>query len=264
MSRSLNQRNRFAVFFANIAAFYALYVWATRHWYLTDGLETLWFGAAVAWWALSLLAAPFFRPPKDAVGAGVAAFIALAATSLDPHNHTFSFLSLLRNVGVGYSLFVTAAALVAAAVERKQYERLSRFSYLTAERLSSGAFLFGIVAFLSIFGGYTDSSVSIVLSVVWLFFALVRPFELILLLADQWRNETSSNAGDAIGEIIGVQSRNSYLAKLLAERVRIKRYDFVEFLDGSDTNATHPRPLHFSSSVCTSAGVTVNKGTSCS
>jgi hypothetical protein len=238
MSRPLSQRQRFLVFFANVVAFYAVYVWATDHRYLTDGLETLWFGSAVAWWTLSLLAAPFFRPPKDAVGAGVAAFIALAATTLDANNSRFAYLSVLRNVGVGYALFVIAAALIAAAVERSQYSRLSRLSYLVAERLSSGAFLFGMVAFLSIFGGYSSLGVIIAVSLVWLFFALVRPFELALSLSNQFATEISANGGEAIGEIIGVQSRHSYLAKLLAERVKIKRYDFVEFLDGSDNNSS--------------------------
>lgn len=238
MSASLSQRPRFVVFGVNTAAFYLLYRWATGHWNLTDGLETLWFGSAVAWWALSLLSAPFFRPPKDALGAGVAAFLALAATSLDPKTPSYAYINALRVIGVGYAVFVTAAALVAAAVERKQYERLSRFSYLAAERLSSGPFLFGIVAFVSIFGAYTTHGTILGLTVVWLFFAIVRPVELAISLVQQCRGEPQAASADAIGEIIGVQSRHTYLAKLLAERVTIKRYDFVEFLDGADANVS--------------------------
>lgn len=238
MPGSLNQRLRFTAFILNTVAFYTLYVWATQHWYLTDGVETLWFGSAVAWWALSLLAAPFFRPPKDALSVGIAAFLALAATTLQPISPAYPYVNDLRNVGIGYALFVTVAALIAGAVERKRYERLSRLGYLLAERLSSGAFLFGIVAFVSIFGAYTDYGTIIVLALAWLFFALVRPFELLFSLTQQWIRESAEPAGEAIGEIIGVQSRHSYLAKLLTERVKIKRYDFVEFLDGTDTDAS--------------------------
>jgi hypothetical protein len=233
MPGSLSQRSRFAIFVLNSAAFYLFYGWATGHWYLTDGLETLWFGSAVAWWALNLLSAPFFRPPKDALGAGVAAFLALAATTLQTSSPSYAYVSGLRNVGIAYALFVTTAALIAAAVERKSYERLSRLSYLLAERLSSGAFLFGIVAFVSIFGAYSDAATIAILSLVWLFFALVRPFEMIFTLAQQLKSESSAVVGEAIGEIIGVQSRHTFLAKLLPERVKIKRYDFVEFLDGA-------------------------------
>jgi uncharacterized protein len=234
----MSQRLRFAVFALNTVSFYMLYRWATGHWHLTDGIETLWFGSAVAWWALSLLSAPFFRPPKDALGAGVAAFLALAATTFDPTSSAYPYVNDLRNLGIGYSLFVVAAALLAAAIERRKYERLSRFSYLLAERLSSGAFLFGIVAFVSIFGAYDNPATIVVLSLVWLFFALVRPFETLFSLAQQWKDQSSAAAGEAIGQIIGVQSRHTYLAKLLAERTKIKRYDFVEFLDSGDANAS--------------------------
>ncbi len=238
MTKSLSQRERFFVFGLNTGALYLLYVWATGHWFLSDGGETLWLGAAVGWWALSLLSAPFFRPPKDALGAGIGAFLALAATDLNSTVPYHNYINGLRNVGVGYALFVAAAALIAAAVERRQYEKLARISYLLAERLSSGAFLFGIVAFVSIFGFYSDPATQIVLSTVWLFFGLVRPFELIFSLREQLAGQASGTSGDAIGEIIGVQSRHTYLAKLLAERVKIKRYDFVEFLDGGDGDAS--------------------------
>lgn len=238
MSSSLSQRQRFTIFALNTVAFYLLYRWATGHWHLTDGGETLWLGAAVGWWALTLLSAPFFRPPKDALGAGIGAFLALAATTLDPVSSNHSYVNGLRNIGVGYALFVTAAALIAAAVERQQYARLARLSYLLAERLSSGAFLFGIAAFVSIFGFYADPSRVIVLSTVWLFFGLVRPLELAFSVLQQWEIQSSAVSGQAIGEIIGVQSRHTYLAKLLAERVTIKRYDFVEFLDGGDSDSS--------------------------
>lgn len=237
MLSSTGQRTRFAIFFFNTACFYLLYRWATGHWFLTDGLETLWFGSAVSWWALSLLSAPYFRPPKDALGAGIAVFLALAATKLDPASPTYEYINVLRNAGIGYALFVTLAAIVAASVERQQYENLSRLSYLLAERLSSGAFLFGIVAFVSIFGAYDQYGVIIVLSLVWLFFALVRPFEMLFSLGEQWTRQ-SSTIGQAIGEIIGVQSRHTFLAKLLAQRTKIKRYDFVEFMDGAEANTS--------------------------
>jgi ketosteroid isomerase-like protein len=84
MPGSLDQRQRFVVFALNAATFYILYVWATGHQLLTDGPESLWFDAAIASWTLSLLSAPFFRPPKDAIGAGVAALLVLVATTLPP------------------------------------------------------------------------------------------------------------------------------------------------------------------------------------
>ena len=82
MSRALSQPERFVVFALNVSTFYFLYVWATGHWELVNEPKSLWFDAAVASWALSLLSAPFFRPPKDAIGAGIAALLVLVATRL--------------------------------------------------------------------------------------------------------------------------------------------------------------------------------------
>ena len=74
---SLTQRQRFFVFCVNSMIFYAFYVWATGHYYLTGGGETLWLASAVGWWTLGLISAPWYRPPRDAMGAAVAAALAL-------------------------------------------------------------------------------------------------------------------------------------------------------------------------------------------
>jgi len=147
-------------------------------------------------------------------------------------------LNVARLLAIAYSVFVGIAALAAALLEKRQSSALSRFSYLAAERLSSGAFLFGIIALISIFGFYTNEEVVFVLSAFWLLFAVVRPFELLFELWDKWRIEVQSGTANVIGEIIGVQSRHTFLAKLLPERPRVKRYDLVEFLDDSETTGS--------------------------
>lgn len=238
MTKSLSQRERFVVFGLNTLTYYLLYVWANDRWEVTGGGETLWLGAAVGWWALSLLSAPFFRPPKDALGAGLAAFLALAATEISSSIPNSGLINALRNCGIAYSLVVMAAAIVAASTLREAHSKFSRLSFLAAERLSSGAFLFGIVGLVSIFGFYTDISTILTLTAVWLLFAVVRPYEFFLSLSSQFKTQAASPEGEAIGEIIGVQSRHTYLAKLLTDRVLIKRYDFVEFLDGTDVNSS--------------------------
>ena len=157
MSRSLSQPERFIVFVLNVATFYFLYVWATGHWALTNEPKSLWFDAAVASWALSLLSAPFFRPPKDAIGAGVAALLVLVATKLETTQIDAALLNAARYFAIGYALFVIGAAYVAALVERRQHSAIARLSYIAAERLSNGAFLFGLLAVISIFGFYAPA-----------------------------------------------------------------------------------------------------------
>jgi uncharacterized protein len=203
MSYSLKQWQRFVVFGLNTVAFYALYRWATGSWKLTSGPETLWFGSAVAWWALSLLSAPFFRPPKDALGTGVAAFLTLVSTDLNATKFEGALLDTVRNFAVGYSLLVIVAAFVAALADQRT-SFVARVSYLAAERLSSGAFLFGLLALISIFGFYEESEVVLVLTSVWLLFAIVRPFELLFNLVSEWNIQRSVTSDDAIGQILRV------------------------------------------------------------
>jgi hypothetical protein len=234
--RGLSQPKRFIAFGLNTASFYLLYAWSLDHWYLTDGGESLWFASAVGWWALGLLSAPFFRPPRDALGAGVAALTALIALDLSTASQNNAQLQIARALAIAYAAVVAIAAISAGLLEKNQRLPFARFSYLVAERLSSGAFLFGIVALISIFGFYSDASKIFVLTTTWLLFAIVRPFELVLHLLDQWRIHSAAGVGTAVGEIIGVQSRHTYLAKLLPDRPKVRRYDFVEFRDEVETD----------------------------
>jgi hypothetical protein len=236
--RGLSQSRRFIAFGLNSAAFYLLYAWAKGSWTITDGGETLWFASALGWWALSLLSAPFYRPPRDALGAAVAALTALIALDLNSAQANSEHLQVARALAIGYAIVVGISALSAALLEKRQSSSLSRFSYLAAERLSSGAFIFGIIALISIFGFYTDNSVIFVLSAVWLLFAIVRPFELSFELWDRWIIEKKAGSAAVVGEIIGVQSRHSFIAKLLPERPRLRRYDFVEFVDETDSETS--------------------------
>jgi uncharacterized protein len=208
MSRSLTQPERFIVFALNIATFYFVYVWASGHWELTDNPESLWFDGAVAWWALSLLSAPFFRPPKDALASGVAALLVLATTHLENTKTSSALLDGARYFGIGYALFVIAASYIAALAEKHQRSVVARISYVAAERLSNGAFLFGLLALISIFGFYQLGEKTFVLTVVWLGFAVVRPFELLASLLNDWRAQRRVGASDAVGQILRVDDPN--------------------------------------------------------
>jgi hypothetical protein len=208
MSRSLSQPERFIVFVLNVATFYFLYVWATGHWALTNEPKSLWFDAAVASWALSLLSAPFFRPPKDAIGAGVAALLVLVATKLETTQIDAALLNAARYFAIGYALFVIGAAYVAALVERRQHSAIARLSYIAAERLSNGAFLFGLLAVISIFGFYAPAEKVFILIICWLGFFVVKPYELLATLVNDWRLQHSVSSSDAIGQIQRVDDPN--------------------------------------------------------
>ncbi len=205
---ALTQPQRFVAFLANTAIFYLLYVWATGHWYVTGSGETLWLASAVGWWTLGLLSAPWYRPPRDALGTAVAALAALFTLDLSTAVAPSFELELARGTSIAYATVVGIAAIVAALVEQNQASPLRRFSYLVAERLSNGPFIFGTAALISIFGFYSEPRHLLVLTTVWLLFALVRPLEFALVLWAEWKAERASGHLKSAGRIIRVDDPN--------------------------------------------------------
>lgn len=203
---SLTQRQRFLAFFFNLMIFYAFYVWATGHYYLTGGGETLWLASAVGWWTLGLISAPWYRPPRDAMGAAVAAALALITLELPTSNTTSIYA--LRLAAISYAIVVAVAALTAALVGRESNTPFSRFCYLLAERLSNGPFLFGTAALISIFGYYSNPNHLLILTSLWLAFALIKPFELLIALLEDWRTEQKVGELDVAGNLVRVDDPN--------------------------------------------------------
>ena len=200
----LTQPQRFVAFVLNTAVFYFTYVWATGHWYVTGNGETLWLASAVAWWTLGLLSAPWYRPPRDALGASVAALAAMFTLDLSTAPAASFELELARGASIVYAGLVGVAALVAALVEQNQQSPLRRFSYLFAERLSSGPFIFGTAALISVFGFYTEPRHLLIITTLWLLFALIRPIEFLLILWKEWRAERAMGEFRSAGRIVRV------------------------------------------------------------
>lgn len=205
---TLTQPQRFMAFVANTLIFYFAYVWATGHWYVTGNGETLWLASAVGWWTLGLLSAPWYRPPRDALGTAVAALAALFTLDMSTAVAPSFELNLARGASIGYAILVGVAALTAALIEQNQQSPLRRFSYLVAERLSSGPFIFGTAALISIFGFYSEPRHLLILTTLWLLFALIRPIEFILILWSEWRAEQAVGNLRSAGRIVRVDDPN--------------------------------------------------------
>jgi hypothetical protein len=74
--------DRAKVLLVNIAVFYAALVLASGYWLPTGGLEGVWFLSALALWFLSLLSAPWFIPPRDALANAIGASVILVTAEL--------------------------------------------------------------------------------------------------------------------------------------------------------------------------------------
>jgi hypothetical protein len=132
----------------------------------------------------------------------------------------------------GYNLLLVVTAFMAlllldgnkssAAIQNQVSSALKKFSVF----FGNGRFLFFALFLLTLFF-YVDSQSSqfIVMACYASMVLLIDPKNFVL---SSWRSKRKT--GLDIGEIIGVQSRNTFLAKLYAARpVSVRRFDIVEF-----------------------------------
>jgi uncharacterized protein len=98
---------------ANSAIFYAVFVAATCHWLLTGGLESVWLLSALSLWLFSLLSAPWFVPPRDALVNGIVALCILVTADFNAIPSFRFELNAFRWLFVGYCIVMIATALTA-------------------------------------------------------------------------------------------------------------------------------------------------------
>lgn len=198
--QSLTQKWRFVAFGANVATFYTVKVSLTGEWGLTGG-EAAWVIAAIGWWILGLVTAPWFRPPRDALAASVGSFLILATIDLGTAG-SIGAVAVARVFGVVYAIVVVVLALTAGWVEKPQTRgHLRQVALELSEKLANGAVLFGGPALISIFGFYPATSAQMLLVALWFGFALLRPYELLIGLGLQAANRANNRAHDIVGTV---------------------------------------------------------------
>ncbi|QTD57616.1 ATP-binding protein [Parasphingorhabdus cellanae] len=204
MTENLSQKSRFLAFGINGLIFYILYIWVTGHFAISAGGQSVWFISAIGWWTLSLISAPFYRPPRDAIGAAVVNIVALVTLDLEPVQDIDFEIEIFRFFAIVYSAIVGVAALTAAMFAKDRATPLGRFAFDFAAQFSNGAVLFGMTALISIFGFYADATKIFLLTLFWLGFALLKPVEFIIAAISKWVEEKSSGEFVLSGELMRV------------------------------------------------------------
>lgn len=168
----------------------------------------------------------FFTTPTDVLASTIAILLLIAPlqSQLSKFGHWYWFFG-------GYNILLLVTSLIAlllldenkssASLQNRASSVLKKFSVF----FGNGRFLFFALFFLTLIF-YVDSQSYQ--------FLLIAGYASIILLVDpkgfvlaSWRAKRKT--GFDIGEIIGVQSRNTFLAKLYTERVPVRRFDIVEF-----------------------------------
>lgn len=185
------------------------------------------FSALVMLSFVTLFLEHFFTTPTDVIASTIAILLLLAP--LQSH-----LLKMGRWYWLffGYNLFLLATSLTvlllldqnksATTTQNQVSSVLKKFSVY----FGNGRFLFFVLLFLTlVFYADNRSPEFLAVGAAAAVILLIDPKEFIL---SSWKSRRG-NLGLDIGQIIGVQSRNTFLAKLYTERVPVRRFDTVEF-----------------------------------
>jgi len=189
--------------------------------------STVVFSALVMLSFVTLFLEHFFTTPTDVIASTVAILLLLA-----PLQSHLAKMGRWYWVFFCYNLVLLATSLIALLLLDQNKSATSTRNRISSilKRLSvyfgNGRFLFFALLFLTLIF-YVDnrSPEFLIVGASAAVILLINPKEFVLA---SWRSRRGKLGLD-IGQIIGVQSRNTFLAKLYKERVPVRRFDMVEF-----------------------------------
>jgi DNA helicase HerA-like ATPase len=200
-------KERLSSLAVNAVAAYVVFFVATDQLLPTGGLESVWLVCAVSYWFLSLLSAPWFIPPRDAIISAVGAILVLTTMDL---TSVATFAHELNNVR--WSAVVFSGAIIVLAVsavalhEKDNRSPLGHFSYQVSNIFGRGEILFSAPAIISIVSYYQISFEKMSwLILFWILLSVGKPIERLFAAIRQFRAERSALSHNlAVGQITRV------------------------------------------------------------
>ncbi len=212
-------RERTVTLIINLLILYIVFVSASGIWLPTGGLESVWLLSAFALWFLSLLTAPWFLPPRDALANGIMTVAILITMDLAPIEQFRTELDVMRWVAVAYCFVVTILSLVALFLyDRDNTGGKARLAFRLTSIFGKGEILYTVPAIISIVGAYQGSLVTVSwLAAFWVFFTVSRPVERIAEAWRLWRiDEKEQDSSTSIGTIDRIDHPNIIRVRLNA------------------------------------------------
>lgn len=181
---SLKERSVTLIINALIA--YAVFFASAGTWLPSGGIESVWLISAISLWFLTLLSAPWFVPPRDAIVSGVGALLVLTTMDLGSVNRFQAELGTMRWLFVGFSVVVILVAVIALFLfDKDNRSVLGKYAFRITGIFGQGELLFSAPAVISIIGAYQAAFTEIAwLLLYWMLIAVGKPVE---RLAAAWR-----------------------------------------------------------------------------
>lgn len=210
-------RERAKALFINLAISYAVFVTAAGQFLPTGGLESVWLMSALAFWLLTLLSAPWFLPPRDALANAVGAAAILVTTVINPAVGFAGLLEIIRWVAILYCATITLLAVAALFLhDDDPRSALGAFAFRLTGNFGKGEILYTPPALISVIGAYQQSLSTVAwLTVFWVLLIVVRPVERVLSALRQLKSDQTSLERDpSVGIIDRVDHPNIVRVRL--------------------------------------------------
>lgn len=176
---------------------------------------------------LSLVDQPFFSKDSDIFVNAVTASLSLLLIPAESRDTIFRIFFIVVIYLMISSYLLMLSRKRSLFEENKIVQFLSRFNRQIGKPnvLFSAFFLWGGIRQFSL-----NSSEFNALLWFWIVFTLLNVPSLASSIEKMFQGKSKSNSDLAVGKILGVQSKNTFLIKLLEGRIaKLKVFDFVEF-----------------------------------
>jgi len=203
----LNQTWRVVALVVNVLVGWLIFWLATGDIIPTGSGASVWLLAATAYWLLTLVAAPFFLPPRDSLSTAIAVVLLLAPIDFSPVGDFHGALVFFNGLTIVFAALIAATALLAIF---QQKNVVGEVSYRISSVLGKGEVLFTPAIIISALGFYQGNlGWMFVIVAFWVYVVAVRPVELAIRIGRYIRGlKTRPQALAAAGSILRFDDPN--------------------------------------------------------
>lgn len=212
----LTQKQRLAVLLLNVCLLLLLSVVATNEWFPASSGKRLWLLSGLGFFFLTLLTAPWFRPPRNALVNSVTSALLLSTLDFSVVQMLKLPLDIFRWSAVAIAIatcMCSILAMVFAEAEPSEHpfkKRMALVGYRISGVLGQGEVVFSPPALISILGFYQQvPEQQLWLLFGWVVLVTVHPIELVFRLTKEIKATSAAVAGPGIlGSITRVDNPN--------------------------------------------------------
>lgn len=206
----LGQTGRIIVFLLNTTIAWLFFYFSTGELIPTGSGASVWLLAAIAFWLLRLVAAPYFAPPKESIGVGIAVILMLVPVDFSAVKSYQDAYSWLNIAAILIALLILSVGIVAASTRSIGSEPIAKISYELSKVTGKGEIAFTLPIIISVLAFYQSSLPwSAFLLGYWVIELSAHPIELLIRIGLYlFHRGDRRTARETIGELVRIDAPN--------------------------------------------------------